>query len=61
MSDKIQLTGTNWCNVQITDQVLHLHNKGKEIMKMPIKKINNSTVTKNEMTVEFSTEDMLNE
>ena len=49
------LKGINWGQVEVTDNNLSIKNNGKNMMKIPLKKVCNSTVNKNDMVMELKT------
>ena len=55
------LKGLNWGQVTLDENCLSVDNKGKNLFKVPFKKILNSTVSKNDIIIELNTDDLNNE
>ncbi|EGR30466.1 structure-specific recognition, putative [Ichthyophthirius multifiliis] len=52
------LKGINWCNLQFDEDNMVLNYKQKRLCKLPLNKIQNSTVNKNDIVIDLNTLDI---
>ena len=49
--------GTNWGGVNIDDKTLSMKHNGQYILKLPLKKVVNSSTQKNDIVLQLNTDD----